>query len=188
MDVRPTNSINLDNDFAKDFLQISRKVTLEELTHFQWEFKEEAARIWDPVKKANEEDCKRLGYGIGGTDSLLTGIDRSGKPFLVNICDVHGFELRTLDQPGSWASLPQGLAVDEMVGNGVREFFGVAMAVDERSQREEAKRRLGQLFLQVKRRNKFISSQHDLLLIGTNTEVWSFSPLMGRYRRLRPPG
>jgi len=28
MDVRPTNSINLDNDFAKDFLQISRKVTL----------------------------------------------------------------------------------------------------------------------------------------------------------------
>jgi hypothetical protein len=28
MDVRRTNSINLDNDFAKDFLQISRKVTL----------------------------------------------------------------------------------------------------------------------------------------------------------------
>ncbi len=28
MDVTQTNSINPDNDFAKDFLQISRKVTL----------------------------------------------------------------------------------------------------------------------------------------------------------------
>ena len=31
MDITRTNSINLDNDFAKDFLQISRKVTLGNL-------------------------------------------------------------------------------------------------------------------------------------------------------------
>ena len=161
---------------------------LEELTHFQWEFKEEAARIWDPVKKANEEDCKRFGYGVGGVDVLLAGVDRSQVSFIINISDVDKFELHIYEQAGNWFSLPQGPAVDEMVGDGVREFLGAAMPLDERSQREEAKRRLGQLFLEVKRRNKFISSQHDLLLIGNNTEVWSFSPLIGHYRRLRPPG
>ena len=157
---------------------------IESLMGFESEFREKIIPIWDSIKIEYEKACHEFGYGVSGVDCLLGGVDRSGKSFLVNICDVHNFEFRIWESPASWFSLTQSSEVNTMIGNKMRGFLETAMPMDELEQRRISKKLLSQLLFGVQRTNKFISPQHHLIFISvTDTEIWSKTYLPGCYRR-----
>jgi hypothetical protein len=151
---------------------------VEDLRHFQSKFMEVAGSMWNGMKDEYERICRKS-VGVTGIDCLVGGLDRAGKPFLVNVCDPHNFKFDIYEERGNWFALPQG-AADGMIGDGIRDFFGVAMQKGEMEQRDIAKKLLSQLFLRVKQRNKFISPSYDLLFIGADFEMSGSRYLWGR--------
>lgn len=157
-------------------------VSPEDLKAFQSEFQKKASLTWEHLKEKCAAVYQELGIGIPqGVDYLLAGISGSN-PFLVNICDVHGFSFRIWDSPGQWFSLIQTEKVNKEIGGRVRAFLMAAMGKGEAEQREIAKKTFRNLFLWLIRQNKYISRSFDLIFIGGNTEVWHCSLILGRYK------